>query len=83
MYPRTTDGRPYIVYLLIGCDQAGQGSTEDIYIGGVKNRVLRGMDAAQVQAQAPLPVEGEKFFPYLDPFDSISEVPEPGMEIQK
>lgn len=32
---------------------------------------------------APLPVEGKKFFPYLDPFDSISEVPEPGMEMQK
>ncbi|KAG5193937.1 hypothetical protein MJG53_019979 [Ovis ammon polii x Ovis aries] len=29
---------------------------------------------------APLPVEGEKFFPYLDPFDSISEVPEPGRQ---
>lgn len=32
---------------------------------------------------APLLVEGEKFFPYLDPFDSVSEVPEPGMEMQK
>ncbi|KAB0345433.1 hypothetical protein FD754_022359 [Muntiacus muntjak] len=31
---------------------------------------------------APLPVEGEKFFPYLDPFDSVSEAPEPGMEMQ-
>ncbi|XP_027391304.1 iduronate 2-sulfatase isoform X2 [Bos indicus x Bos taurus] len=29
---------------------------------------------------APLPVEGEKFFPYLDPFDSVSEVPEPGRQ---
>lgn len=31
---------------------------------------------------APLPVEGEKFFPYLDPFDSVSEAPEPGRQTE-
>lgn len=32
---------------------------------------------------APLPAAGDRLFPYLDPFDSISESVEPGMKIQE
>ncbi|XP_059535857.1 iduronate 2-sulfatase isoform X3 [Myotis daubentonii] len=31
---------------------------------------------------APLPEAGEKLFPYIDPFDSISELMEPGRQVE-